>query len=154
RAGAPRRSPGAGSRAGRDGLSLRTTERSARGARVGPDTRTTGPAHRGHLGVVAGAGRRPGRGAGRAARRRSRGRRLVTKSLRVAATADLHLGEDSAGLFRPRLDDLCGAELLLVAGDLTRVGSPSEAAVVAEEIGGLPIPTVVVLGNHDVHGDK
>ncbi|MFF4495149.1 metallophosphoesterase family protein [Streptomyces sp. NPDC001546] len=69
---------------------------------------------------------------------------------RVAAVGDIHLGPDSAGRLRPAFETLgdC-ADLLLLAGDLTRHGTRREAAVVAREVAGLPVPVVAVLGNHD-----
>lgn len=72
--------------------------------------------------------------------------------IRVAATADVHLGRESAGALRPHLDDLDRhADVLLMAGDLTTCGHPDEARVVAAELAGLPLPVVAVLGNHDHH---
>ncbi|MFE6746450.1 metallophosphoesterase [Kitasatospora purpeofusca] len=70
--------------------------------------------------------------------------------IRIAAVGDIHLGPDSRGLLRPALAAVDRqADLLLLAGDLTRHGTPPEAAVVAEEVGGLGVPVVAVLGNHD-----
>ncbi|MBT2545889.1 metallophosphoesterase [Streptomyces sp. ISL-44] len=75
--------------------------------------------------------------------------------IRVAAVGDIHLGPDSAGLLRPAFDTLgtC-ADVLLLAGDLTRHGTPAEARVVAAEVAGLPVPVVAVLGNHDYQSDQ
>ncbi|MBT2442601.1 metallophosphoesterase [Streptomyces sp. ISL-36] len=74
--------------------------------------------------------------------------------IRVAAVGDIHLGEDSHGVLRPAFDTLGEtADVLLLAGDLTRHGTTAEARVVAEEVGGLPVPVVAVLGNHDYHDD-
>lgn len=75
--------------------------------------------------------------------------------IRIAAVGDVHLGEDARGRLRPALEELgdC-ADVLLLAGDLTRHGTVSEARVVADEFGGLPVPVVAVLGNHDHHDDK
>ncbi|MFD4245385.1 metallophosphoesterase [Streptomyces sp. NPDC058525] len=75
--------------------------------------------------------------------------------IRVAAVGDIHLGPGSAGLLRPAFDTLgdC-ADLLLLAGDLTRHGTPEEARVVAREVSGLPLPVVAVLGNHDYQSDQ
>ncbi|MFD6974502.1 metallophosphoesterase [Streptomyces sp. NPDC059949] len=74
--------------------------------------------------------------------------------IRVAAVGDIHLGPDSAGTLRPAFDTLgeC-ADVLLLAGDLTRHGTREEAQVVAAEVGGLPVPVVAVLGNHDYQSD-
>lgn len=75
--------------------------------------------------------------------------------IRVAAVGDIHLGPDSAGLLRPAFDTLgdC-ADLLLLAGDLTRHGTVREARVVAGEVAGLAVPVVAVLGNHDYQSDQ
>ncbi|GAA4661893.1 metallophosphoesterase family protein [Amycolatopsis dongchuanensis] len=74
--------------------------------------------------------------------------------IRIAAVGDVHLGEDARGQLRPALDKLGGhADVLLLAGDLTRHGALDEARVAAEEFADLPVPVVAVLGNHDHHGD-
>ncbi|MFD8636468.1 metallophosphoesterase [Streptomyces sp. NPDC059533] len=75
--------------------------------------------------------------------------------IRVAAVGDIHLGPGSAGMLRPAFDTLADrADLLLLAGDLTRHGTPEEARVVAREVSGLPLPVVAVLGNHDYQSDQ
>jgi Icc-related predicted phosphoesterase len=62
---------------------------------------------------------------------------------------------DSAGLFRPHFRHLSEqADLLLLAGDLTRCGEAAEAAVMASELADLTVPKVAVLGNHDHHADQ
>lgn len=74
--------------------------------------------------------------------------------IRIAAVGDVHLGEDARGLLRPALENLPEhADVLLLAGDLTRHGTADEAHVVADEFRDLPVPVVAVLGNHDHHGD-
>lgn len=74
--------------------------------------------------------------------------------IRIAAVGDVHLGEDARGQLRPALDHLGEhADVLLLAGDLTRHGTLDEAQVVADEFSDLPVPVVAVLGNHDHHGD-
>ncbi|MEV4683087.1 metallophosphoesterase family protein [Streptomyces kurssanovii] len=74
--------------------------------------------------------------------------------IRVAAVGDIHLAPDSRGLLRPAWETLGDrADMLLLAGDLTRHGTVEEAEVVADEIKGLPVPVVAVLGNHDYHSD-
>ncbi|MFE0024444.1 metallophosphoesterase [Amycolatopsis sp. NPDC059021] len=75
--------------------------------------------------------------------------------MRIAAVGDVHLGEDAHGLLRPALERLTEhAEVLLLAGDLTRHGTLAEAEVVAGEFTALGVPVVAVLGNHDHHGDE
>ena len=74
---------------------------------------------------------------------------------RIAAVGDVHFGLDSAGTFRPHLEGLSGeADALLIAGDLTRHGLADEAAILADELDGLPFPVVAVLGNHDFHANE
>ncbi|MET8161633.1 metallophosphoesterase [Sphaerisporangium sp. NPDC005289] len=74
--------------------------------------------------------------------------------IRIAAVGDVHLGEDLRGHYRRRLDGIEEhADVLMIAGDLTRHGTPEEGRVVAEEFRDLPIPVVTVLGNHDYQSD-
>ena len=75
--------------------------------------------------------------------------------IRVAAVGDIHFGHDSAGTLRPHLDDIADhADVYLLAGDLTRLGDPDEAAVLAAELRDVSVPMVAVLGNHDYHSDR
>lgn len=75
--------------------------------------------------------------------------------IRIAAMADVHIGADAVGTLRPHLTHLHErADLLLIAGDLTRVGDPVEAMMVLEELREVRVPIVAVLGNHDYHSDR
>jgi Icc-related predicted phosphoesterase len=75
--------------------------------------------------------------------------------IRIAATGDVHFGEDSAGSLRPCLERIDrDADALLLAGDLTKYGDPAQARVLADELHDLPVPIVTVLGNHDYHSDR
>lgn len=75
--------------------------------------------------------------------------------IRVAAVGDIHMGLDSQGVLRPAFETLPDhADLLLLAGDLTRHGTAEEARVVAREVTDLPVPVVAVLGNHDHHDER
>jgi Icc-related predicted phosphoesterase len=75
--------------------------------------------------------------------------------VRVAAVGDVHLDADVLGRYRPALEHLGDkADVLLLAGDLTRHGTTDEAKCVAREFGDLPVPAVAVLGNHDYHSDE
>jgi Icc-related predicted phosphoesterase len=75
--------------------------------------------------------------------------------IRIAAVGDVHVDQDVVGRFRPALERLPDqADVLLLAGDLTRHGTEAEARCVATEFGGLGVPVVAVLGNHDYHCDQ
>ena len=72
--------------------------------------------------------------------------------IRVAAVGDMHVAEDSQGRLRPHWMKLeSNADVLLLAGDLTNLGNPAQAEVLASELRDLPVPVVAVLGNHDYH---
>lgn len=74
--------------------------------------------------------------------------------IRIAAVGDVHLGEDAHGRLRPALEKLPEhADVLLLAGDLTRHGTPEEARVAAQEFHDVGVPVLAVLGNHDYHAD-
>lgn len=75
-------------------------------------------------------------------------------TVRVAAVGDIHLGVESAGKLRPHFEHLAErADVLLLAGDLTRIGEGAEAEVLADELRDVGVPTFAVLGNHDHHAD-
>jgi Icc-related predicted phosphoesterase len=75
--------------------------------------------------------------------------------IRIAAVGDVHVDSDVLGRYRPALDRLPQvADALLIAGDLTRHGTVDEARFFATEFGGLGVPVVVVLGNHDYQSDQ
>lgn len=75
--------------------------------------------------------------------------------IRVAAVGDLHAGPDSAGVLREQLSTVSEkADVLLIAGDLTKSGEPEEAEILAAELQGVAVQTVAVLGNHDHHADQ
>ena len=72
--------------------------------------------------------------------------------VRLAAVGDVHVGLDSGAVLNSELL-VETADVLLVAGDLTRHGTPAEAEVFAAEVATVPVPVVVVLGNHDYESD-
>lgn len=81
----------------------------------------------------------------------------MTATVRVAAVGDVHAGADAESADRlrrgfARLAD--HADLLLLAGDLTRCGDPAEVAVVAEAVARTGVPAAAVLGNHDLHAGR
>ena len=85
--------------------------------------------------------------------RRQRDRRKSDRRerrVRLAAVGDFHCGEEDAGRYRElfaRAND--EADVLLLAGDLTRRGTPAEMRVVCGELADVKIPMLAVLGNHD-----
>jgi Icc-related predicted phosphoesterase len=73
--------------------------------------------------------------------------------IRVAAIGDLHIGDDGHAQWRDALKPVSDdADLLLLAGDLTRIGTVREATVMASALELVSIPIFAVLGNHDYHG--
>ncbi|HVZ44768.1 MAG TPA: metallophosphoesterase [Ramlibacter sp.] len=71
-------------------------------------------------------------------------------TVRFAVVGDLHVKKDSAGSLRPLFAQAAQeADALLLCGDLTDYGTAEEAKILADELGGLAIPVVAVLGNHD-----
>jgi Icc-related predicted phosphoesterase len=79
----------------------------------------------------------------------------MSTAVRVAAVGDVHMDEDVLGRYRPALEQLGDkADVLLLAGDLTRHGTGEEARCVAAEFGDLAVPVIAVLGNHDYHCDQ
>ena len=70
--------------------------------------------------------------------------------IRVAAVGDIHVAADGAERLRAEFADVADhADVLLLAGDLTRLGTIEEAAAVAEGLTAVGVPTFAVLGNHD-----
>lgn len=70
--------------------------------------------------------------------------------VRVAAVGDFHCGEEDGGRYREgftRVNE--EADVLVLAGDLTRRGTPAEMRVVVQELADVRIPILAVLGNHD-----
>ena len=67
-----------------------------------------------------------------------------------AAIGDLHVREERSPLVRELFAEISTkAEVLVLCGDLTDVGKPREAEVLADDLRACSIPVVGVLGNHD-----
>jgi len=73
-----------------------------------------------------------------------------TGTLRVAAMGDLHVREDDTESYRDLFGEISrNADVLVLAGDLTDLGRPREAELLAQDLKACSIPIVGVLGNHD-----
>ncbi len=68
----------------------------------------------------------------------------------VAAIGDLHVTESHPQPYRELFAEISErADLLALCGDLTNLGKPREAEILAEDMKACRIPMVGVLGNHD-----
>jgi Icc-related predicted phosphoesterase len=75
--------------------------------------------------------------------------------IRIAAAGDLHVGPDSAGAVGEQLGAVAEkADVLVIAGDLTKSGLTEEAAALGSQLRDLAVRVVAVLGNHDHHSDR
>jgi len=75
--------------------------------------------------------------------------------IRIAAAGDIHCSEANRAAVSAAFDDAeRDADLILLAGDLTTLGDPAQAAVLAAICDGREIPVVAVLGNHDWHMNR
>ena len=70
--------------------------------------------------------------------------------LRIAAIGDLHVAADRSSDYRALFTEMSrAADVLVLTGDLTNLGKPHEAELLAEDLRAASIPVVGVLGNHD-----
>jgi uncharacterized protein len=70
----------------------------------------------------------------------------------IAAAGDVHASEPTRNRLRESFAALeQRADLVLLAGDLTTLGEPDQAEVLADACANLRVPVVAVLGNHDLH---
>jgi len=70
--------------------------------------------------------------------------------LTVAAIGDLHVTDTSQDRYRALFEEMSdAADVIVLCGDLTNFGKPSEAEVLAEDVRAATVPVLAVLGNHD-----
>lgn len=75
--------------------------------------------------------------------------------IRIAAVGDVHYDQTSGGRLARHWQDLRGkADCLLIAGDLTQLGTEEEIAPLAEDLAECPVPVVTIFGNHDYHANQ
>ncbi|WP_322755956.1 metallophosphoesterase family protein [Frankia sp. Cas3] len=73
----------------------------------------------------------------------------------IAAVGDLHIGAGAGPRLRTLFERAADeADMFLLAGDLTEGGELAQAAAVCEVFGGLDLPVIAVLGNHDHHDGR
>jgi Icc-related predicted phosphoesterase len=72
------------------------------------------------------------------------------RELRIAAVGDLHFDGSKSGALRDMFADVHrNADVLALCGDLTTHGRPEQMRAFVNELAGVQIPIVAVLGNHD-----
>jgi Icc-related predicted phosphoesterase len=75
---------------------------------------------------------------------------MTNSKLKVASLGDLHVSEDRPPALRELFGEISrAADVLVLCGDLTELGKPKEAEILAEELRACSLPMVGVLGNHD-----
>lgn len=75
--------------------------------------------------------------------------------MRIAATADLHFAPANQVTLRDQLSRARDeADVLVLAGDLTNYGQPSEMEPLLNALVRIRVPTIAVLGNHDYECGK
>jgi len=79
----------------------------------------------------------------------------ASEVLRIAAAGDVHCRESHRAETVAAFAKLEGSvDMVLLAGDLTTCGEPSEAQVLADACRPLSMPVIAVLGNHDWHAGR
>ena len=75
------------------------------------------------------------------------------RKIRIAAVGDLHYDSGRGVSFRDMFSDVNRkADILVICGDMTTHGKPDQMAGFVDELAGVTIPIVAVLGNHDHEG--
>ncbi len=78
------------------------------------------------------------------------GTRKADDKQRIAAMGDLHVKETGTASFKDLFTEISqAADILVLTGDLTDLGKPKEAELLAADLRACTIPVVAVLGNHD-----
>ncbi|MEX2571252.1 MAG: metallophosphoesterase [Gemmatimonadota bacterium] len=76
------------------------------------------------------------------------------REVRIAAIADIHFDGQSKGRLRGTFEEMSReAHILVICGDLTTHGECRQAEGLLDELEGVNIPIVAVLGNHDYEAD-
>lgn len=76
------------------------------------------------------------------------------RPVRVAAIADLHFDMNQQGTLVDVFTDASrSADILALCGDLTTHGNPDQMRAFVQELTGVEVPILAVLGNHDYEGE-
>jgi Icc-related predicted phosphoesterase len=79
----------------------------------------------------------------------------ASRQVRIAVSGDLHFDGTSRGsLKRFFMSVAKEADILALVGDLTTHGEPEQVEGLVQEMEGLDIPVVTVLGNHDCEAER
>lgn len=74
----------------------------------------------------------------------------TNRELRIAAIGDIHFDGSGHGSLRELFADIHrNADVLALCGDLTSHGQPEQMKSFVDELAGVQVPIVAVLGNHD-----
>jgi Icc-related predicted phosphoesterase len=77
------------------------------------------------------------------------------REVRIAAVGDLHYDASRGTSFRDMFADVNKkADVLVLCGDMTTHGKPEQTSAFMDELAGVDIPIVAVLGNHDYEGGQ
>ncbi len=77
------------------------------------------------------------------------------KKIKVAAVGDIHVKSHFSGEYKELFTSVSDqADVLVLCGDLTDLGTPQEAELLADDMRYCKIPIVGVLGNHDYQSDQ
>jgi Icc-related predicted phosphoesterase len=72
------------------------------------------------------------------------------REIRIAAVGDIHFDGSRHGSLRELFADIHrNADILALCGDLTTHGAPEQMKAFVDELAGVEVPIVAVLGNHD-----
>ncbi|HYE22364.1 MAG TPA: metallophosphoesterase, partial [Verrucomicrobiae bacterium] len=74
------------------------------------------------------------------------------EKLKIAAVGDLHVQEIPQQYYSELFERISDeADILLICGDMTNLGLPSEAKSLVQDLQHCKIPVLALLGNHDHH---
>lgn len=79
---------------------------------------------------------------------------MAERKLRIGAVGDLHFDAPSRGALSKLVEHVNReVDVLALVGDLTTHGRPDQMEAFLEELRGVEVPVVTVLGNHDHEGE-